>query len=269
MRIKLDTTNSLEKNAEIFFEKSKKAKKKLEGANEALQRSLEKLEGVKKEQAKEISEVKQKAERKKEWYEKFRWFVSSEGFLCIGGRDATTNEIVIKKHTGKDDLVFHTSMAGSPFFVVKTEGAKKSKISGTTERGKKVGEKTLNEAAQATASYSKAWKLGLSMQEVFYVNPDQVSKKAKPGEFIARGAFMIYGKKNLITVDIKLAVGIKDGRIIGGPVEAVKANADKFVVIVQGSEKSSDIAKKIQHKLGGGDLDEIIRMLPAGGCSLV
>ena len=29
----------------------------------------------------------------KEWYEKFRWFYSSEGFLCIGGRDSTTNDI--------------------------------------------------------------------------------------------------------------------------------------------------------------------------------
>ena len=189
MRIKLDVTKSLEKNAETYFNKSKKAKKKLQGAKEAVQKSLEKLEKAKKEQAKEVKEVKKKVETKKEWYEKFHWFISSEGFLCIGGRDAATNEIVIKKHTDKDDLVFHTSMAGSPFFVVKTEG-------------KKVGEATINEASQAVGSYSKAWKLGLSIQEVFYVNPDQVSKKAKPGEFIARGAFMIYGKKNLITVSV-------------------------------------------------------------------
>ena len=30
-------------------------------------------------------------------YMKFRWFISSDGFLCLGGRDATSNEIIIKK----------------------------------------------------------------------------------------------------------------------------------------------------------------------------
>jgi len=255
MKINLDVTKSLEKNAEVYFEKSKKAKRKLGGAKEALERSFVKLEKAKKEQTDNLEKVKQKAEVKKEWYEKFRWFFSSEGVLCIGGRDAATNEIVVKKHTEKDDLVFHTSIAGSPFFVVKTEG-------------KKVNEETLNETAQATASYSKAWKLGVSMQEVFYVTPEQVSKTAKPGEYIGRGAFMIYGKKNFITTDIKVAIGIKEGKIIGGPVDAVKAKAEDFVIIIQGRDKASAVAKKIQKKLKGGDLDDIIRMLPAGGCSL-
>jgi len=255
-KIKIDLTKSIEQNAGTFFEKSKKAKKKLEGAKEALEKSEERLEKLKKEQKIEEEKAKEKKiERKKQWYEKFHWFYSSEGFLCIGGRDATSNEIVIKKHTDPKDIVFHTEMAGSPFFVIKTEG-------------KKVGDATLNEAAQATASYSKAWKLGLTSSEVFYVNPEQVTKEARPGEYVPRGAFMIYGKKNNIQTDLKLAVGIKEGQIIGGPVEAVKKNAEKFVVIVQGREKSSAAAKKIRHKLGGGDLDEIIRMLPAGGCEL-
>lgn len=255
MKIKLDTTKSLEKNAEIFFEKAKKAKKKLQGAKAALQKSLERLEKAKKQQLKEIKQVKQRIETKKAWYEKFRWFTSSEGFLCIGGRDATTNEIVIKKHTEKDDLVFHTEIAGSPFFVIKT-------------LGKKPGQATLLETSQATASYSRAWRLGISTTEVYMIKPEQVSKKAQPGEYLARGAFMIYGKKTYFNPDIKLAVGIKDNKIIGGPVNAVKANADKFILITQGREKASAIAKKIQKKLGGGELDDIIRMLPAGGCSV-
>jgi len=254
MDIKLDVTKSLEQNAETYFNESKKARKKIEGARIALNRSLMKLEELKLNRIKELKEVKQKVEIKREWYEKFRWFISSEGFLCIGGRDAATNEIVIKKHTEKGDLVFHTSMAGSPFFVVKSEG-------------KEIGKATIEEACQATASYSRAWKLGLSMQEVFYVNPDQVSKTAKPGEFIARGAFMVYGKKEGMTMELGIAIGIKDGKIIGGPVNAIKKNADKFLIIKQSNDKSSDTAKKIQKKIGG-ELDDIIRMLPAGGCSV-
>jgi len=55
--------------------------------------------------------LKLSKEINKEWYEKFRWFISSDDFLILGGRDATSNEIVIKKHTEKNDLVFHR-----PFF---------------------------------------------------------------------------------------------------------------------------------------------------------
>jgi len=252
MKIKLDATKTLEKNAEIFFEKSKKAKKKLEGAREALAKSLKKLEQAEKEAFVRIEE-KPKAERKKRWYEKFRWFYSSEGFLCIGGRDAASNEIAIKKHAEKEDLVFHSEMAGSPFFIVKT-------------KGKKPGEATLNEAAQATASYSRAWKAGISVADIFFVSPEQVTKEAKPGEFVPRGAFMIYGKKNHLTAELKLAIGLKNGNVIGGPVDAIASQTDNFMIVSQGSEKASDAAKQIKKKLGGGEIDDIIRMLPAGGC---
>ncbi len=250
-KINIDITKSIEENASIYFEKAKKAKKKMEGAREALKKSETKLKKIKKEKP-VIEKKKLKTKQKKEWYEKFRWFISSEGFLCIGGRDATSNEIVIKKHTDKNDIVFHTDTAGSPFFVVKTEG-------------KKPGDATLEEAAQATASYSRAWKLGVTYLDVFYVKPSQVSKKTKAGEYMGKGAFMIYGKKNYLKSELKIAVGVKDSRIIAGPVNAVKANAEKFTIIEQGREKASALAKKIQKKLGAGEIDDIIRMLPTGG----
>jgi len=255
MKIKLDAAKSLESNAEIYFELAKKAKRKIAGTEEAIEKLKEKLEKFKKEEVKEQKKV-EKVERKKEWYEKFHWFFSSEGFLCIGGRDATSNEIVIKKHTDKEDLVFHTDIAGSPFFVIKSEG-------------KKVGEATMKETAQAAAVYSRAWKAGISTVEVFMINPEQVSKEAKAGEYMAKGAFMIYGKKlKHFNPDLKLAIGIKDNRIIGGAADAVKKNADKSVIVIQGKGKTSAVAKKIQKKLKGGDLDDIIRMLPAGGCEI-
>ncbi|MBW2966353.1 DUF814 domain-containing protein [Candidatus Woesearchaeota archaeon] len=255
MRIKLDITKSLEANAGTYFEKAKKAKRKIAGTKEAIEKLKKKLEDIKKQEIKEQKQIK-KIERKKEWYEKFRWFLSSEGFLCIGGRDATSNEIVIKKHADKDDFVLHADVAGSPFFVVKSQG-------------KKIGDDTLNQAAQATASYSRAWKAGISTIEVFMIKPEQVSKEAKAGEYMEKGAFMIYGKKQkYFNPDLKLAIGIKNNQIIGGAVNAIKKNADKFVIIVQGKEKTSAVAKKIQKKLKGGDLDDIIRMLPAGGCEI-
>jgi len=254
-KLTLDLTKSIDQNASAYFERAKKIKKKIKGAEKALNDNLKKLKELETKKEKivlEKSKEEKFKERKHEWYEKFRWFISSEGFLVVGGRDATSNEIVVKKHTNQDDLVLHTDMAGSPFFVVKGEG-------------RTIGSKTKEEAADATCTFSRAWKLGLQTSSVFYVNPEQVSKKTKAGEYMGKGAFMIYGKTNYIKNIVNLAVGInKNQQIMSGPIDAIKTNCEKYVALVQGSEKSSAVAKYIQHKIGG-TIDEIIRALPGGG----
>ncbi len=257
MRISLDLEESVEKNAEKYFEKAKKARKKLEGAKEALEESKRKLEQVKQEEIEKPTKVEDRKKREKEWYEKYHWFYSSDDFLVIGGRDASTNEHVIKKHAQTGDLVFHTDMSGSPFVVVKAEG-------------KEIPEQTKKEAAQFTLAYSKAWKQGLQTADVFYVKPDQVSKEAKAGEYLGKGAFMIYGDTNYVDVEISFAVGLykesedDPGKAMGGPTSAVKKQCNKYVEIKQGRKKTSDVAKYIKKKINA-DLDDIIRILPAGG----
>jgi len=229
---------------------------------EVIQNKVNEIFGIKKEivveKPKEKEEVKEEEaveEKKEEWYEKFHWFYTSEDFLCIGGRDATSNEIVVKKHTDKNDLILHTDMSGSPFFVIK--------------KGQEATEKSIRETAQATASYSKAWKRGLTTLDVFYVKPEQVSKKSKAGEYMAKGAFMVYGETKYIHPNLEIAIGVThEKRVIGGPTEAIKARAEKYVILVPGRKKTSDTAKSIKKKLEIVDLDEITAFIPAGGCSI-
>src|SRR3989344_2804421 len=175
MKLVLDTTKSLEENAALYFEKSKKAKRKVEGIEKTIELTKKKMffEEEKKQEQKKYVEAPQK-----KWYMKFRWFISSDGFLCIGGRDATTNEILVKKHTEKTDLVFHTDLAGSPFFVIKAEG-------------KEIPKMAKEETAQATASFSRAWTQGLTTAEVYAIAPDQGKKELG----LPKGAFMIHGKR--------------------------------------------------------------------------
>jgi len=106
MEIKLSLKKSIEQNAAGYFEKAKKSRKKIAGAKKIIEEQKRALEKLKRKKAEEIEKERQrqeylktKAERRKEraWYEKFRWFFTSEGFLAIGGRDATSNEIVVKK----------------------------------------------------------------------------------------------------------------------------------------------------------------------------
>ena len=264
MQVILQLNKTVEQNAELYFAKAKKNKKKIEGVLKAIaiaeqkqQELEEKKERLKEQILEKEKENVQKTAVKKEWYEKFRWFFSSEGFLVIGGRDATTNEIVVKKHADKHDFIFHTDMAGSPFFIVKTEG-------------RKPGQQTLQEAANATAIYSRAWKKGLVSNEVFYVTPEQVSKTANPGEYMGKGAFMIRGKTTYLNPDMRFAIGCdeKEQKIIAGPKSAIQQKTKNWIEVVQGEEKVSDLAKKIKHHLKAGDLDTIIAMLPSGGCAL-
>ena len=257
VKIKIDISKSIEENAGIYYDKVKKLKKKLTGVNIALERSrgnMKKLLAAREKQL-SVETAPVRKDTKKEWYEKYRWFISSEGFLCIGGRDATTNEILIKKHTDKDDIVFHTDMAGSPFFVIKTEG-------------KKPKESTIKETADATVTFSKAWKLGLMYTQVFHVKPDQVTKEAQAGEFLKKGSFMIRGKPIYIDNNVNIAIGSYEDRPMAGPVSAIKKNCPIYIVLEQGDEKVSGIAKKIHKKLGF-EIDDIIRVLPTGSFKII
>lgn len=257
MEIEIDLNQSVEENAGRYFDLSKKAKKKLEGAREALKDSKQKLEQLQKDEEHfwhEEEKKQQKKERKREWYEKFHWFISSEDFLCIGGKDATSNEMVVKKHLEPGDLILHTDMAGSPFFIIKN--------------GQEATELTINEAAQAVAVYSKAWKLGHATADVFYVKPEQVTKEARSGEYVPKGAFMIYGKTDYLHPKVEYAIGLVDEEIIGGPLTAIAKKTKSFIIVIPGRRKKSELAKKIKSKLNGGDLDDIIRFLPSGGAEI-
>jgi predicted ribosome quality control (RQC) complex YloA/Tae2 family protein len=257
MQIDFDLNKSVNENAGKYFNLAKKAKKKLEGAKQALNKSKKGLLELEKKEDKYLIDEQKKQERKnrkRQWYEKFHWFTSSEGFLCIGGKDATSNEIVVKKHMEKDDLVFHTDMAGSPFFIIKN--------------GQQAGEATIKETAQATAVYSKAWKLGYSSADVFYVKPDQVTKESKSGESLAKGSFMVYGKTEYLHPKLEYTIGLISEEIIGGPLNAIKKQTKNYLEIFSGRKKKSELAKKIKSKLKGGDLDDIIKFIPAGGAEI-
>ena len=259
VEVALDIRKNIDKNAAIYYEKAKKAKGKIDGAKKIVEESKKELEKIKKKKKEILQEMEQEKEkkaktkaRKREWYEKFRWFISSSGFLCIGGKDATTNDIIVKKHCDPGDLVFHTDIAGSPFFVIKAEG-------------KEIDDMTKEEVAIATASYSRAWKLGISTTEVYCVSPDQIKKE----HGLPKGSFMVHGKRQYFSPTLKIAVGIKDKDVaMGGPVNAVKKNCEKYVSVKIGNMKKSEVAKKIQ-KMIGGEVDDIMSCLPTGGYAII
>ena len=202
--------------------------------------------------------------RKGEWYEKFRWFTTSGGRLAIGGRDAQSNTLLIRRHLEPNDTVYHADLFGSPFFILK-QGVDQTP------------EETL-ELGAATVSFSSGWKTGLGSADAYWVTREQIGTSAPSGEYLARGSFMIKGKKNnLPHLLLELALGLDGtGRVVAGPESAVAAACQGYVVIQPHREKASETAKKIAHelkRLTGGEqgptVDEVLRALPAGGGKLV
>lgn len=252
--VEINPFKSLQENANSYFEKSKKARAKLKGLEKAMQELKAKAEN-----AESAGEERQGPEkkRKREWFEKFRWFYTSKNsLLCIAGKDRQSNEQLVKKHMLPEDLYFHAEIQGAAHCIIK-EGIAKAE-----EQDKK-------EAAGFAAVHSKAWSSGISAVDVYSVRPEQVSKQAQSGEALGSGAFMIYGEREWHRkTALEFAVGIdENGRIISGPLEAVKARAKAFERLEPGSIEKSEMAKKLktafEKKTGlKASLDELISAIP-------
>ena len=261
----IDPKLTIPENAEVYYEKAKKAKRKTKGALIAIENTKKQLEDIKakKDVAMERVSIPKKREKKSlKWYEKLRWFITSDNVLVVGGRDANSNENIVKKYLEPNDIYLHADIHGASSTAVKLNG-------------QKLNDNILKESGEFAASFSSAWSMGFTSEDVFWVHPDQVSKTPEAGEFLAKGSFVIRGHRNFIRgARVKLAIGIVDyegKRIMIGPIDALEAHCDNFVVLKPGFTKKEAIAKKILNKINEDDLltlDDIIRVLPSGKCDI-
>jgi len=262
--IKLNFRKTVSENAEKAYNDSKKLRNKLKGAEKSLKKTNEQinLSKMKDQEEKEQVVITQKKE-KMLWFERFRWFISSDGNVIIGGRDAKTNELVVKKYLKDGDRYAHADIQGAPSIIIKSKGLNDEK--------REISEKTLNEACIFAASHSKAWKQFAEAQ-AYWVLPEQVSKTPQSGEFVPKGAFIIRGKRNYCSCKLELAIGkIKidnDFKIMCGPIDAVKILTDRYVIIQPGDIKKIDIAHKLAKRFSES-VDKIDRVLPPGGAIIV
>jgi len=188
----------------------------------------------------------------------FRIFTTSTGFKVLVGKDASSNTALLKKHLGVKDLVFHTEFPGSPATVL--------------VNGSEAGPEDLEEAAQITASYSKAWKEMFSNASVYYVKAEQVSFSPPSGQYLPKGSFMVYGKKNFLTVDLKLAIAAEDDSLEIMAYLTAKRRISRFVEIRPGRVKSLEAAEISAKLLGASPSHEALVALastiPYGRCSI-
>ncbi|VTT86066.1 COG1293, Predicted RNA-binding protein homologous to eukaryotic snRNP [Halorubrum sp. DM2] len=306
VRVELDASEGVEVNADRLYREAKRVEEKKEGAMAAIESTREELEAVKERkaewEAKEaaddgsggddsegdeddeeyetdwLSRASIPIRSPDDWYDRFRWFHTSTGYLVIGGRNADQNEELVKKYMSKHDRFFHTQAHGGPVTILKA--------SGPSESAEPVdfSEETLREAAQFAVSYSSDWKDGRGAGDAYMVEPDQVSKTPESGEYIEKGSFVIRGDRTYFEdVPCRIAVGVQCEpitRAIGGPPSAIVDRAAAHVTFEPGMYAQNDAAMMAYRNLKErfadqsfvrkvASADQLQEFLPPGGSDIV
>lgn len=254
-KVILDYTKGVDTNASIIYQKGKDIGEKGKRAEDALKMSREELEKKEKGFEKERHIALTRAQPTKQfWFNRYKWFFTGTGKLIIAGKDARSNDNIVKKHLKDGDIYVHADIHGAPSVVFK--------------EGDVATPDELKQACVFAFCHSKAWVSAMSDGSAFWVYPDQVSKTPNPGEFVPRGAFIVRGKRNYeYHIQTELAVGEIDyqgsRKIMCGPRDVIENTSERYFVIRPGRGKNkktaSDIAKAFEVPE-----EEISGILPPG-----
>jgi predicted ribosome quality control (RQC) complex YloA/Tae2 family protein len=262
--ISLDPHSGVEKNADRLYTGAKAIEEKREGALEAIENTREELAALQErreeylegeseakasDQAEEAGETDWLARRSipvkrpEKWYDRFRWFRTSDGFLVLGGRDADQNEELVSKYMEPADYFFHSQAHGGPATILKTSDPSE------TARDVEVPQRSLEEAAQFAVTFSTVWKDNRYSGDVYMVSGDQVSKTPESGEYLEKGGFAIRGDRTYFDdTPVGAAVGITcepETRVVGGPPEPIQTQAETAIRIEPGRYAQGDLAKRL------------------------
>ena len=235
-------------NMNMYFQKSKEYREKIEGAKSAMENSLR---GIVEEQK------KKKKLRQKFWFESYHWFFTSSGKMVLAGKNTDTNEKVVKKHMNEKDIYVHADMYGAPSTVIKWDS------------GAEISEQDIKEAATFSISFSRAWQNGLASGSAYWVTPLQVSKTPESGQYVRKGSWIIRGKRNyLFSLPMKLSVKAIEYNGIRMPMIYPYMGDEGSVSIIPGNKSKDKIAVEIAQILEM-DTEEIITILPTGNSTIV
>jgi predicted ribosome quality control (RQC) complex YloA/Tae2 family protein len=263
--VSLPRDRSAREAAQALFAESKRLQSKLAGARAALAETEAQRPRPAGPAAAGAARPVAEPERKHApfWFEKFRWFLSSEGAIVIGGRDAGSNDVMVRRNLKDGDLYVHADLHGAASVIVKRPAPGEPPVTDVS----------LREAGQWAVAFSKAWRAGLASASAFWVAHDQVSKSASTGEFVAKGAWAIHGTKHVMRdLPTELGLGTVDYRgerlWTCAPPSAVRARGVLRVVLVPGEERArAAVEVELSRELGLART-RLQGLLPAGGLAV-
>lgn len=146
MEVDVDLSLTAFANATRYYEQKKSAAKKEQKTIEASSKALKSAERKTHQTLKDVKvQASITKSRKTYWFEKFYWFISSENYLVVGGRDQQQNELLVKRYLRPNDIYVHAEIQGASSIIIKNPS--------TGE----IPPKTLLEAGTSSVCYSVAW----------------------------------------------------------------------------------------------------------------
>lgn len=200
LSIDIDLALSAWANSTEYFDSKKNAASKEERTLLASERALKSHE---KKVAEDLKKgLKQEKEvlrpvRKQQWFEKYIYFISSDGYLVLGGKDAQQNEIIYRRYLRKGDVYVHSDLKGSVPMIIKNN---------PNTPDAPIPPSTLSQAGNLSVCTSEAWD-SKAVMSAWWVLADGVTKTGQTGEFLPPGIFNIKGKKEYLP-PAQLIVGL-------------------------------------------------------------
>ena len=153
------------------------SEKALENAERKIAADLEKEVHTEKHKMRQL--------RKVEWFEKFFWFISTDRYIVLGGKDAQQRDMLIMSHFTEHDVLVNTDTEGSNFLIIKnwTTG--------------EIAPSTLTQAGIFSLATSTAWE-AKHVTSAYWVGHSQVKlfDPQRPGQ--PSGQVDITGSKNYL-----------------------------------------------------------------------
>lgn len=270
--IEVDFRKSVTEIANEYYERAKKAGRKISPAQEAIAKTEQQIAALTEDLEDQIRTDTASftlKRRKRKWYEKYHWTWTKNGFLVIAGKDVSTNDEIAKRRMENKDLFFHADLQGAPYTVLVKTSSENELL-----------EEDILAAARLAAVFSSGWKAGYGAVDVYYVPAESVRFTAPSGEYLPRGGIMVRGSRNYIRgVEMSLAVGVQiaeeNAFVIYGLQDEIRNLSATTVIIKPGSISKGKIAKQIKNiflkkvnssaekaKIQAIDLNEFVRATP-------
>lgn len=212
VKVKVSLLDSAHGNARSMYNQYRTSKDKANKTHEASETVLKAAEANALKQIEQARNNKKmtfsvmmQPQRKQHWFEKFNWFITSDNYLVVGGRDAQQNEILVKRYLRPGDAYIHADVHGAPTCILR---AKRRRTANKKTEVLPLSDQALIQAGNFAICRSSAWPSRM-VTSAWWVDSHQVSKTAPTGEYLTVGSFMIRGKKNFLpATQLEMGLGI-------------------------------------------------------------
>ncbi|KAJ3404813.1 hypothetical protein HDU80_002320 [Chytriomyces hyalinus] len=168
VKIDLDIYLSAYANARRYYDSKKvaavKAEKTISAVSKALKQAEKKINQELK--ATQNSAPLIRTIRTQYWFEKFIWFITSENYLVVAGRDPAQTDLLLRRYMKKDDVCVSADVEGAPIALVlnsfSSRGTQSASQHGSAPPGltkeAPIPPLTLHQAGTLCVVHSRAWE---------------------------------------------------------------------------------------------------------------